>query len=225
MLSFPFANPPPGQFYSGLAIGLTIAVVSLWAFFGRKPSSGWRRLAGLCILTVALGPLAGAGVAGLTVALGDVHPLDRWWLVSSFIVVGTVASLITAVLVGIAGTLRMMGRGHSAGGPLDDELLQAYCWKEGGRAIMVIRLMPEIETALVKEAQRQGTTPEKLANDSLGGWLLSSKAAGGEAQDGSLFEFLSGYVGTVSGATEAWSEDCGRHFVEGLVEKQETGRL
>jgi hypothetical protein len=90
---------------------------------------------------------------------------------------------------------------------------------------MVIRLAPEIETALVKEAERQGTTPEKLANDSLGGLLLSSKATGDATPNGSLFEFLSGYVGAVAGVSEALSVDCGRHFVEGLVEKQETGRL
>ena len=36
-----------------------------------------------------------------------------------------------------------------------------------------------------------------------------------------LFDFLSGYIGTVSGTTEHLSEDCGKHFTDGLVEKRE----
>ena len=40
-----------------------------------------------------------------------------------------------------------------------------------------------------------------------------------------LFDFLSGYIGTVSGTTEALSKDCGTHFTDGLVEKKRRGRL
>ena len=40
-----------------------------------------------------------------------------------------------------------------------------------------------------------------------------------------LFDFLSGHIGTVSGTTEALSKDCGKHFTDGLVEKKRRGRL
>ena len=40
-----------------------------------------------------------------------------------------------------------------------------------------------------------------------------------------LFDFLSGHIGTVSGTTEALSKDCGKHFTDGLIEKRQRGRL
>ena len=40
-----------------------------------------------------------------------------------------------------------------------------------------------------------------------------------------LFDFLSGHIGTVSDTTEALSKDCGTHFTDGLVEKKRRGRL
>ena len=39
-----------------------------------------------------------------------------------------------------------------------------------------------------------------------------------------LFDFLSGHIGTVSGTTEALSKDCGTHFAEGMAEKQRVRR-
>jgi len=89
---------------------------------------------------------------------------------------------------------------------------------------MVIRLTSDIETALAREAQRQGTTPERLALDSLGKLFLQppSDTSSGEA---SLFDFLSGYIGTVEGTGEALSENCGQRFAEGLAAKHEQGRL
>ena len=55
--------------------------------------------------------------------------------------------------------------------------------------------------------------------------LFSSEASGGAEAAESLWDFLSGYVGTVSGATEALSEDCGQRFTDDLVEKQKQGHL
>jgi hypothetical protein len=40
-----------------------------------------------------------------------------------------------------------------------------------------------------------------------------------------LLESLSGYVGVVSGTGEALSEDCGRRFAEGVVEKHDREHL
>ena len=41
----------------------------------------------------------------------------------------------------------------------------------------------------------------------------------------SLFDFLSGYVGTVNGTTEGFSENSGQRFAQGLVEKQQRGHV
>jgi hypothetical protein len=40
-----------------------------------------------------------------------------------------------------------------------------------------------------------------------------------------LFDFLAGYVGTIEGSSEPLSENTGRRFIEGLLEKQRQGRL
>lgn len=110
MISFPIANPPPGQFYAGLVIGLTLVVASLMAFLGRKPGFGLRQFVGISILALMLGPLAGAGVATIGLLFGDVHPLDRWWLVSCITLVGTIAGAIAGVLMGITGVLQILRR-------------------------------------------------------------------------------------------------------------------
>ncbi|MSS73105.1 MAG: hypothetical protein EXS64_16680 [Candidatus Latescibacteria bacterium] len=87
-----------------------------------------------------------------------------------------------------------------------------------------IILPPDLEKPLAEEARRQGTTLELLAVDCLRKQFVSAatdKPAGSET----LFDFLSGYMGAVSGTTEALSENCGQRFAEGLAEKQRRGRL
>ena len=90
---------------------------------------------------------------------------------------------------------------------------------------MVIRLTSDIETALAQAAQRQGTTPERLALDLLSSLVLPSATPDSSAGEASLFDFLSGYIGTVEGTGEALSENCGQRFAEGLVAKHEQGCL
>jgi hypothetical protein len=86
---------------------------------------------------------------------------------------------------------------------------------------MVIRVTSEVETALNREAQRRGTTPEQLASESLERLFLQPRAS--EAGDASLFDYLLGYVGVVEGTEEALSENCGRRFAEALAAKHEQG--
>jgi hypothetical protein len=82
---------------------------------------------------------------------------------------------------------------------------------------MVIRLTSDIETALAREAQRRGTTPEQLATDSLGKLFLQTPPAA-SAGEASLLDFLSGYIGTIEGPGESLSEDCGQRFAEGQLQ-------
>ncbi len=78
-----------------------------------------------------------------------------------------------------------------------------------------ITLPPDLEDRLAEEARRQGTTPELLAVDSLRRLFIPTTAA--KATDGreTLWDFLSGYIGTVSGSAEALSENCGQRFADG----------
>ncbi len=88
-----------------------------------------------------------------------------------------------------------------------------------------ITLPPDLEGRLDDEARRRGTTPELLALDGLRQLFAPPPTDSGATSKGTLFDFLNGYVGTVAGTTEPFSEDCGRRFAEGLAEKQDRGRL
>ena len=71
------ASPPPHQFFAGLLFGVLIVVGIIAVFLHRKRGLKCRGLLPLCVLTLVLGPLAGAGLASLTILFGGVHPLDR----------------------------------------------------------------------------------------------------------------------------------------------------
>ena len=88
-----------------------------------------------------------------------------------------------------------------------------------------ITLPPDLEQVLTEEADKRGTTSELLALDSLRQLFAPPQTKGNKDKDETLFDFLSGYIGTVSGTTEALSKDCGKHFTDGLVEKKRRGRL
>jgi hypothetical protein len=80
---------------------------------------------------------------------------------------------------------------------------------------MTIHLPPEVAMSLAAEADRLGTTPELLAVEVVRRSLPATDENGQGAKN--LLEFLEGYVGTVDGPTEALSQDCGKHFAEGLA--------
>lgn len=88
-----------------------------------------------------------------------------------------------------------------------------------------ITLPPDLEAPLAEEARRLGTTPELLALDSLRQQFVPKTASSQPATAGSLFDFLSGYVGRVNGISEALSENCGQRFADGLAEEYQQGRL
>lgn len=77
-----------------------------------------------------------------------------------------------------------------------------------------ITLPPEIDQILKEAAREQGTTPEKLAIDSLRALFAPSQAKSASPQNRNLLDFLDGFVGTVDGTTEALSENCGERFTQ-----------
>jgi hypothetical protein len=86
-----------------------------------------------------------------------------------------------------------------------------------------ITLPPEVEGPLAEEARRLGTTPDLLAIDYLRERFVPTSRGVETGTDATLYDFLSGYVGTIDGTTEALSEETGRRFAEGLVDKHSRG--
>ena len=92
--------------------------------------------------------------------------------------------------------------------------------------MITISLPPDIEGPLIEEAQRRGTTPELLVLDSLRTLFVPTPASEEPTgENATLSDFLAGYIGTVEGSREAFSDNCGQRFAEGLAEKQQRGRL
>jgi hypothetical protein len=77
--------------------------------------------------------------------------------------------------------------------------------------MLTIEVPDELAAPLADQAARRGTTPEALALDHLR-LLLSPPPPG------SLLEFLGDRVGAVAGTGEAFSQDGGRRFTDGLAE-------
>ncbi len=88
-----------------------------------------------------------------------------------------------------------------------------------------ITIPAEIEKPLAEEARKRGTTPEILALECLRKHFVAAAVTGQRTDGETLFDFLSGHIGTVDGTTEALSERCGERFAEGMVEKHQRGRL
>lgn len=86
---------------------------------------------------------------------------------------------------------------------------------------MTITLTPKLEKALSEEAQRQGTTPERLALDCLSEMFTFEDSPLAEKYpEGSAFDLFDGLLEQVSSGGEGhWSEDTGRKFAEGMAEK------
>jgi hypothetical protein len=80
-----------------------------------------------------------------------------------------------------------------------------------------ITLPPEIAKPLVEEARRRGTTPERLALETLRSRFVAPSPPSADHPGSSLADFLADQVGLVEGAKEAYSEHCGDRFAEGLA--------
>ena len=88
-----------------------------------------------------------------------------------------------------------------------------------------ITLPADLERSLRKQARRLGTTPELLAVESLRRLFHSKAEAARPAPGETLFDFLSGHIGTVEGTAEALSENGGGRFADDLMQRHQQGRL
>ena len=95
---------------------------------------------------------------------------------------------------------------------------------------MRIELTPDLESALVDAARRQGTTPDLLAEAYLRERLNTRMHESSGAEPKTLADFLAGYVGILGngegpGEASNLSEDTGRRFAEALSRNRAEGRL
>lgn len=93
--------------------------------------------------------------------------------------------------------------------------------------MLSIALPPELEYILSEQARVQGTTPELLALDSLQErFTPAAPPERAEVQD----DYWNEFVGVIDSSAvfpngSTLSEDTGRKFAEGMVEKREQGKL
>lgn len=81
--------------------------------------------------------------------------------------------------------------------------------------MLSITIPDELAGPLADEAGRRGTTPELLALEGVRRILPPPDPPASSGR--TLLDFLEGYIGTVAGSTEPFSQDCGRRFAEGLA--------
>ena len=92
---------------------------------------------------------------------------------------------------------------------------------------MKIDLTPDIEKALAQKAKKNGTTPEKLALDTLRERFLSPADDTISTEgDESLADFLGDHIGVISSSEfiaggAHLSESTGKKFVAGLLKKRQ----
>lgn len=87
---------------------------------------------------------------------------------------------------------------------------------------MDIKLTPEIESALAKQARRQGTTAERLALDALREKFVEPTQQEPSQEIETLADFLDGYIGVLHSTEQVpggarMSEVTGRKFAEGII--------
>jgi len=82
-----------------------------------------------------------------------------------------------------------------------------------------ITLPPEIEAPLSEAARQQGITTELLAVESLRQMFPPASPAIESENAKSLYDFLADHVGVIQGSGDAFSENCGQRFADGLLEK------
>ncbi len=96
---------------------------------------------------------------------------------------------------------------------------------------MQVALPPEITKALIEQARKRETTPERLALDSLRERFVSSaEEEPPAAERRTLADFLGEHLGVLHSSEHVpggaqMSEDTGRKFAEGMAKKRREERL
>lgn len=88
--------------------------------------------------------------------------------------------------------------------------------------MITVSLPQDLEGPLQAEAQRQGIPPETLALNYLRQRFAPETLTPPTQapQPTNLAEFLADQIGAIAGSHEAYSENCGQRFAEGIAEQQ-----
>lgn len=94
---------------------------------------------------------------------------------------------------------------------------------------MNLRVTSEIETALTREAQRQGTTPEELALACLRERFIGEIAETSTEGSANPADYLADSIGVLSSSEfvpggARLSQDTGRKFTDALLKRRQQGR-
>lgn len=88
---------------------------------------------------------------------------------------------------------------------------------------LMLELSPDTEARLQRKAERAGQSLPEYLIAVADAEVEKEKAGEGE---GSAYDLFEGLIGQVSSdGTGRWSEDCGKKFAEGMVEKRRQGHL
>ena len=95
---------------------------------------------------------------------------------------------------------------------------------------MTITLTLDLQRALAEEARRRGTTPELLAVDCLRERFIRPARDEPPGESGTLADFLRDHIGALASGElvpggAQMSQDTGKKFAEGLLQKRRQGRL
>ena len=95
---------------------------------------------------------------------------------------------------------------------------------------MIITITPDIERQLTEQAYKLGVSPEQLALDSLRERFATADPANTTSgRQGTLRDFLEGYVAVLDSSEHVpggarMSENTGRKFAKGLLERHRQGK-
>ena len=98
----------PGYFSGPTFYVGTLVVLAVATLFVRATASAGRerdRRAGLGLLAILGGPVAGAALAGLSQALGEVHPADIRYTYITFTSIGGIAGFIAGLIFALTSVL------------------------------------------------------------------------------------------------------------------------
>lgn len=87
-----------------------------------------------------------------------------------------------------------------------------------------ITLPDDLAQRLADAAKLRGTTPEQLALDGLRQAFPVVESEPIAPPAGSLYDFLKNHIGVIDGPREAFSDDTGRRFADGLVEDSQRSK-
>lgn len=82
-----------------------------------------------------------------------------------------------------------------------------------------ITLPDDLARRLAEVAKLRGTTPEEVALEGLRKVFPEDAGKNSAPAAGTLRDFLAAHIGVIDGPREAFSQDCGRRFEDGLIEE------